>query len=57
MLQKRFLSLTLCVLLILAANFGLNILLRVSLGAVSILLFIDVINQIRRLYNGREEKN
>ncbi len=57
MLQKNFLIMTLCVLLILVANFGLNILLRVSLGAVSILLFIDVINQIRRLYNERENKN
>lgn len=54
--MKNFWFITLCVLLIFAAVFGLNFPLRVAIGANAILILMDVIRQIRRLYNGKTEK-
>lgn len=51
-----FWIMTLCVLLILSANIGLSIPLRIAIVANAIVILIDVFNGARRLYNERCKK-
>jgi len=56
--MKKICLITLCVLLIMAALLGLNIPLRIAIGANAILIFIDIIKRIFGGSNGRtKEKN
>lgn len=57
--MKNFWFVTLCFFLIVANNTGMNIFLRIAIGANAILILLDVIKQIWRLKNGRnqEEEN
>lgn len=56
--MKKIWLITLCALLILAALLGLNIPLRIAIGANAVLILIDLIRKIWRSRNGRtEEKN
>ena len=52
MKNNEFWFITLCVILILTANVGLNLPLRIALVANSVVILIDVIRGFRRSDNG-----
>lgn len=58
MAEKNFWFITLCALLIISAYTGLNIYLRIAIGANAVVILAEVIRGIRRFTNGRKkEKN
>lgn len=50
---RNFWFISLCVLLILSANIGLNIPVRIALFANAVIIILDVIKSVRRLHNER----
>lgn len=54
--KNNFWIITLCVLLILSANIGLSVPLRVAIVANALVILIDVFRGARRLYNERHKK-
>ena len=54
--KSNFWLINLCVLLILSANIGLSIPLRIAIGANAVVIMIDVIKGARRLYNERRKE-
>ena len=56
MLLNNFWFISLCVLMIISANIGLSIPLRIALAANAIVILLDVIKGVRRLYNECCEK-
>lgn len=53
--KNVFWLITLCFLLILANSIGLNIPLKIALGANSVIILIDVIKTIVRWHNERKK--
>lgn len=51
MLLDKFWFITLCVLMIISANIGLSIPLRIALAINAVIILFDVIKGVRRLYN------
>lgn len=51
---RRFWFISLCVLLIAAIRCGLNMPIRIALGANAIVIVIDIIKKVRAFY-GRDE--
>lgn len=57
MAKRNFWFITLCALLITAAYTGLNIYLRIAIGANAVVILIGIIKQIRGgAFGGRKEK-
>lgn len=54
-IEKNFWFITLCALLIISSYTGLNIFLRIAIGANAVIILADVIKQIRGFRNGRNE--
>ena len=56
--MKKIWFISLCALLIFATSFGLNIPLRVAIGANAIIILVNIVRRIWRLHDGTaEEKN
>lgn len=56
MVKKNFWFITLCALLVISANVGLNVFLRIALFANAVVILIDVVERLRGLRNGSREK-
>lgn len=56
MKKNDFWFLSLCALIVISANTGLNIPLRIALGANAIVVLIDVAKTARRICNERNEE-
>lgn len=52
--KDNFWFITLCVLLIISLSAGMNLFLRIAIGANAIVILIDVFKDARRFYNGRK---
>lgn len=50
---RNFWFISLCVLLVLSANIGLSIPLRIAIAANAVVMILDVIKGVRRLHNER----
>ena len=50
---RNFWFISLCALLILSANIGLSIPVRIALFANAVVIILDVIKSVRRLHNER----
>ena len=55
--SKNFWFITLCALLIISSYIGLNVFMRIAIGANAVVILADVIMDIRRLRNGNEAKD
>ncbi len=53
--EKNFWFITLCALLIISAYTGLNIFLRIAIGANAVIILAEVIKDIWRFTNGRKK--
>lgn len=51
MLINKFFIFSLCVLMIISANVGLSIPLRIALAANAVIVLLDVVKEVRRLRN------
>ena len=56
MLLNHFWFISLCVLMIIAANVGLSIPLRIALAANAVIILFDVFKRARRLCNERSKE-
>lgn len=55
--RNNFWVLTLCVFMLLAANIGLNLPLRIAIGANGVVILLEVIKQTKEILNGRKKKD
>lgn len=55
--EKNFWFITLCALLIISAYTGLNIFLRIAIGANAVIILAEVIKDIRRFNSGKKTEN
>ena len=53
---NNFWFISLCALMIIAANVGLSIPLRIALAANAVIILLDVFKRARRLYNERSKE-
>lgn len=56
MAANNFWFITLCVFLLLSANIGLTVPLRIAIAANAIVILIDILKAARRLYNEQHKK-
>ena len=53
---NNFWFISLCALMIISANVGLTIPLRIALAANAVIILVDVFKKARRLYNERSKE-
>ena len=56
MLLNNFWFISLCALMIISANIGLSIPLRIALAANAVIILLDVFKKARGLYNDRNKE-